>query len=187
MDNIFEAAVRFALEAHRGQIRKDGGVYILHPLEVATIVGTVSNDPELLAAAVLHDTVEDTAVTSEDLLRSFGPRVADLVAHETENKRPEMDPRDSWLIRKQESLAALKGSSRDAKILWLGDKLSNMRALAREFAVIGEPVFARFNEPDPKKQGWYHATVLDYIKELSDYPAYREYEALYHQVFDHYE
>ncbi len=88
MDTIFEKAVLFALKAHEGQKRKDGGVYILHPLETAVIVGTMTNDLEVLAAAVLHDTVEDTPVTMDDIVNNFGKRVAGLVAHETEDKRP---------------------------------------------------------------------------------------------------
>ena len=187
MNNIFEAAVQFAMKAHRGQTRKGGGNYILHPLEAATIVASMTDDPEVLAAAVLHDTVEDTDVTNDDLLQAFGPRVAELVAHETEDKRPEMDPHDSWQIRKEESLAVLKDSPLESKMLWLADKLSNLRALAREYNRVGEAVFDRFNESDPKKQRWYHATVLDYIKELRAYPAYQEYESLFHTVFDRYE
>ncbi len=184
MSNIFEKAVAFALKAHEGQLRKDGGVYILHPLEVAAIVGTMTNDLEVLAAAVLHDTVEDTPVTQQDILDNFGERVAQLVAHETENKRPEMKASETWKIRKVESLAVLKDSPTESKMLWLGDKLSNMRSLARSYDEIGSAVFERFNEKDPKEQRWYHATVLEYIKELSDYPAYKEYELHFHHVFD---
>lgn len=186
MSNIFEKAVAFAMKAHEGQTRKDGGVYILHPLEDAVIVGTMTNDLELLAAAVLHDTVEDTDVTAQDILNNFGERVAELVAHETENKRPEIPASESWKIRKTESLAVLKDSSLDTKMLWLGDKLSNMRALARDYDKIGEAVFDRFNEKNPKEQRWYHATILDYISELSNYPAYQEYQTLFHHVFDEY-
>ena len=187
MSNIFEKAIFFALKAHEGQTRKDGSVYILHPLEDAAIVGTMTNDLEMLAAAVLHDTVEDTPVTAAEILETFGERIAALVAHETENKRPEMKASDSWKIRKEESLAVLKESGRDSKMLWLGDKLSNMRSLARDYGKLGEAVFDRFNEKDPREQRWYHATVLDYISELSDYPAYQEYETLFHQVFDKYQ
>lgn len=186
MSNIFEKAVAFAMKAHEGQTRKDGGVYILHPLEDAVIVGTMTGDLEILAAAVLHDTVEDTEVTAQDILDNFGERVAELVAHETEDKRPEMPASDSWKIRKEESLAVLKDSSLDTKMLWLGDKLSNMRSLARDYDKIGEAVFDRFNEKNPKEQHWYHATILDYISELSDYPAYQEYQRLFNHVFNEY-
>ena len=184
MNNVFEKAVSFAMRAHKGQTRKDGGIYILHPLEDATIVGTMTNDEEILAAAVLHDTVEDTYVTAEDILENFGERVAELVAHETENKRPELDPSATWRIRKEETLAVLKDGSTETKMLWLGDKLSNMRSLARDYDKLGIAVLDRFNEKDPKLQYWYHSTILEYISELKDYPAYREYEQLIHHVFD---
>ena len=183
MSNIFDKAVAFALKAHEGQTRKDGGVYILHPLEDATIVGTMTSDLEMLAAAVLHDTVEDTSVTALDILDNFGERVAELVAHETEDKRPGIPPGQSWKIRKVESLAVLKDSGIETKMLWLGDKLSNMRSLARDYDKIGAAVFDRFNEKNPKEQYWYHATILEYISELSDYPAYKEYEKLVKHVF----
>ncbi len=184
MSNVFDKAVAFALKAHEGQTRKDGGVYILHPLEDATIVGTMTSDLEVLAAAVLHDTVEDTPVTAQDILDNFGDRVAELVAHETEDKRPHMPPSQSWKIRKEESLAVLKDADIETKMLWLGDKLSNMRSLARDYDKIGVKVFDRFNEKDPKEQFWYHSTILKYVSELSDYPAYKEYEKLVNHVFN---
>ena len=184
MANIFDKAVAFALDAHEGQMRKDGGVYILHPLEDAAIVGTMTNDLEVLAAAVLHDTVEDTAVTAQDIFDNFGERVANLVAHETENKRHGQKPSETWKIRKQESLAVLKDSEIETKMLWLGDKLSNVRSLARGFDRNGVSVFNKFNETDPKEQYWYHSTILEYIRELSSEPAYKEYEKLVHHIFD---
>ena len=186
MESVFEKAVVFAVKAHEGQKRKDGTTYILHPLEVAVIAGTMTRDQEVLAAAVLHDTVEDTPVTAEDILNSFGPKVAELVAHETENKRPEMKASDSWKIRKIESLEVLRESGINSKIIWLSDKLSNMRSLKKEYDKLGVKVFERFNESDPREQRWYHETVLEYIKELSDYPAYKEYRQLFDAVFGDY-
>ena len=183
LDSIFEKAVSFAFEAHRGQKRKDGTIYILHPLEVAVIVGTMTSDEDVLAAAVLHDTVEDTPVTAEDILENFGEKIAELVAHETENKRPEMKPSDSWKIRKEESLEVLKNSALNSKIIWVGDKVSNMRSLSKAYDKIGNAVFERFNETDPAEQRWYHTTVLEYTKELCDTPAYKEYEELVKHVF----
>ena len=117
MSNNYERAVDFALDAHRGQRRKDGSIYILHPLEVSVIAGTMTRDEDVLAAAVLHDTVEDTPVTAQDILDNFGEKIAELVAHETENKRPELPAAETWKIRKEESLAVLKDSPRDSKIL----------------------------------------------------------------------
>lgn len=187
MTGIFEKAVQFAFNAHRGQKRKDGSAFILHPLEVAVIVGTMTRDEEVLAAAVLHDTVEDTFVTAEEILAQFGERVAEFVRHETENKRREIDPRDTWRIRKEESLAVLKESNRETKMLWVADKLSNLRSLARSYEAVGASAFSCFNERDPKQQRWYFATVLEYCKELSDYPAYAELESCFRKVFAAYE
>jgi myo-inositol-1(or 4)-monophosphatase len=185
MSNVFEKAVAFAIKAHEGQKRKDGSVYILHPLEVAAIAGTMTSDLDILSAAVLHDTVEDTDTTAEDILSNFGERIASLVASETEDKRPDMPSDQSWKIRKVESLEELKNSNDiGVKILWVSDKLSNMRSLYRDFENIGLSVFERFNETDPSEQRWYHGSVLEYTKELSQYTAYREYKKLFELVFD---
>ncbi len=184
----FEKAIYFAVKAHSGQTRKDGTLFILHPMEVAAIAGTMTKKPDVLCAAVLHDTVEDTQTTAQDIFDNFGERIAELVASETEDKRPHMSAADSWKIRKEESLEELKNSEDiDVKILWLSDKLSNMRALARDYDKIGAAVFERFNEKDPKKQGWYHKTVLSAITELKDTAAYKEYEEIVHHVFDDFE
>ena len=187
MESVLDKAIIFAVKAHEGQTRKDGSSYILHPLEVAVIAGTMTKDPDVLSAAVLHDTVEDTSVTAENILENFGPRIAELVAHETEDKRPEMEASASWKIRKEESLAVLKDSDINSKILWVSDKLSNMRSLAKEFEKLGKNVFERFNEKNPKEQRWYHETVLEYTKELSEFPAYKEYKAIFDKVFGEYE
>ena len=184
---ILDRAILFAVEAHKGQLRKDGTPFILHPLEDAAIVGTMTSDPEVLAAAVLHDTVEDTAVTPAQILEQFGQRVYELVMHETEDKRADVPPEETWRIRKEETLLTLAQSTDIAvKMLWLGDKLSNMRAFHRQFFAEGESIFRRFNNTNPKDQAWYYGTVLRLLEELSAYPAYREYEKLYHEVFDRY-
>ena len=185
---VLERAIRFAVDAHAGQTRKDGSPFILHPLEDASIVGTMTDDLEILAAAVLHDTVEDTDTTEEDILLTFGPRVHALVMHETENKRPALLPKDTWRVRKEESLELLKDSNDPATLmLWLGDKLANIRALKRDHDVLGVKVFDRFNNKDPRDQKWYYGTILKLLSPLSDTAAYREYSMLYHAVFDGYE
>ena len=185
---ILDSAICFAAHAHAGQLRKDGVPFILHPLEDAAVVGTMTTDRETLAAAVLHDTVEDTAVTSEQIRERFGERVYALVMHETETKRANLPPDATWRIRKEESLAALAEADDPAvKMLWLGDKLSNMRALHRAFFAEGDSFFSRLNNPDPKAHRWYYGTILGLLKELEGYPAYQEFSKLYHEVFDRYE
>lgn len=186
-NTILEQAIRFATDAHAGQKRKDGSAFILHPLEDAAIVGTLTMDPEILAAAVLHDTVEDTDVTQEDILRVFGPRVCALVMGETEDKRPALSPKDTWRIRKEESLQELANTTDPAvKMLWLGDKLSNLRALAREHKTLGEAIFQRFNNHDPLAHKWYYGTILELLQDFDGTAAYEEYCVHFHSVFDRY-
>ena len=183
---VFEEAIRFATEAHSGQRRRrENTPYILHPLEVAAIVGTMSADEELLAAAVLHDTVEDTAVTAEEILARFGPRVAALVAAETENKREELPPEETWLIRKQESLEELRQAEDPAvKLLWLGDKLSNMRSFHRNWKKSGNDLWKSLHQPDPAMQAWYYHSIDVILEDLRDYDAWQEYHTLVEIVFE---
>ncbi len=186
--SILEKAIRFAVDAHAGQKRKDGSAFILHPLEDAAIVGTLTDDQEILAAAVLHDTVEDTDTTEEDILRVFGARVCALVMGETEDKRPAAPPEETWRVRKEESLQALaKAEDPAVRMLWLGDKLANLRALDREHDKLGVKVFDRFNNKDPLDQKWYYGTILELLGMFADTPAYREYSLRFHHIFDGYE
>lgn len=185
--SVLEQAIRFAVDAHAGQKRKDGSPFILHPLEDAAIVSTMTDDLEVIAAAVLHDTVEDTKTTADDILRAFGPRVHALVEGETENKRPALPPWETWKIRKEESLADLAAADDPAiRILWLGDKLANMRALYRAHIVLGQAAFDRFNIHDPLAHKWYYGEILRLLEPLADTAAYREYSTLYHTIFDEY-
>ena len=182
---VFDEAVIFAVEKHSGMMRKrESTPYILHPLEVAAIVGTISSDEELLAAAVLHDTVEDTDATMEEIELRFGPRVAMLVSSETEDKRAELPPEESWRIRKEESLEKLKNAEDPAvKVLWLGDKLSNMRALYRAWRVAGCGIWESFHQTDPAQQAWYYRSVDALLSELKGYEAWQELHALVEIMF----
>ena len=182
---LFDEAIRFAAEKHSGMLRKQEGIpYILHPMEVAVIVGTLTGDEEVLAAAVLHDTVEDTDTTPEELLRRFGPRVAALVASETERAHPELPRSESWRVRKEESLEALKNAPDPAvRMIWLGDKLSNMRSFHGAWAAEGSGLWARFNQKDPAQQAWYYRALDALFADMEDSFARQEFHALVETVF----
>ena len=124
---LVSEAIAFAVKAHDGMRRKKSEApYILHPMEAAVIVGTMTDDQNLIAAAALHDVVEDAGITIGEIGEKFGARVKELVSSETENKREELPPEETWRIRKQESLEKLKATDdMDVLVLWLGDKLSN--------------------------------------------------------------
>lgn len=183
--DIFEQALRFAIEKHSGQTRKFSNVpYILHPMEAAGIVGTMTDDRIVLAAAVLHDTVEDTDTTLEELEERFGRQVALLVMTETENKREELPAAETWMLRKEETLIMLE-HTRDirVKMMWLGDKLSNLRSISREIAREGDAVWQGMNQKDPARQEWYYRSIGACLSELGGYDAYREYTELLDKVF----
>ena len=182
---LVSEAIAFAVKAHDGMRRKNSEVpYILHPMEAAVIVGTMSDDQNLLATAALHDVVEDAGVTIEEIEEKFGHRVRELVEAETEDKRADLPPTETWRIRKEESLADLKNTDEIAVLMvWLGDKLANMRSIYREFKVVGEAMWQKFNQKDPSQQAWYYRTIADLTKRLSDTSAGCEYKALTELVF----
>lgn len=181
---VFEKAIGFAADAHHGTCRKGTDIpYILHPLEAASIVGTMTSDPCILAAAVLHDVVEDTSVTIGHIRLEFGERIADLVAAESENKRENICAEESWLIRKREAVKHLDNAGIEAKMIALGDKLSNMRAIKRDFSVLGNSLWERFNVKDPALHGRYYGALAESLSDLSEYPAWQEYRQLVDEVF----
>ena len=181
----FEKALAFATEAHAGVMRKaDGSPFILHPLEVACIVSTLTHDEDVLCAALLHDVVEDTSHELREIEEEFGERVAFLVDTETEDKRRDQPAADTWLIRKQESLAVLREADDEAVgMLWLADKLANMRSFVRLRARSGDAFWQGFNQKDKSKQAWYYREIRDILSPLSEHSAWKEYAALYDMVF----
>jgi len=117
-------AAHFAAQKHRDQRRKDedASPYINHPISVAKIISEIGNveDPEVLAAALLHDTIEDTETTIDELIDNFGERVCSLVQEVTDDKTL---PR---LQRKQRQIDHAKEISEGAALIKLGDKISNV-------------------------------------------------------------
>lgn len=181
---VFERAVEFALLAHHGMVRKGTSTpYITHPMEVASIAASITDDEDVLAAAVLHDVVEDTPYTIEDIRERFGERVASLVSSETEDKMKSLPPEDTWLARKTATIEALKKASREEKIIVLGDKLSNIRSCRKDQLLIGDKLWERFHEKRKEKHAWYYTSILYAVDELKDEFAYLEYKRLVEDVF----
>ena len=179
--SLFDKAVKFAVEAHSGTERRCKGYpYIIHLMEAAAIVATMTNDQELLAAAVLHDTVEDTDVTIEQIRELFGDRVAELVQHET----APLDESLTWREKKTAQLKQLADAPHDSKIVALGDKFSNMSGIALDYRQIGDEVWKRFHAPNGKPDvEWYYRSLADAMSELSYTLAYQEYVKLLEEVF----
>lgn len=184
VENIINKAILFATEAHKGTVRKGSKLpYILHPLEAGVIVSSMTNDENVIAAAILHDVLEDTDVTYEELKREFGV-VADYVSAESENKRKELPPEATWKIRKQETIEHLQQETRkEIKIIALADKLSNIRSMYQDYQEVGDRLWERFHEKRKEEQGWYYKSLVMAMQDMDCYLAWQEYKVLVENVF----
>lgn len=182
--NLLDRAIVFAVRAHAGTERRGKGFpYIVHPMEAVEIVATMTPDQELLAAAALHDTVEDTDVTVEQIRDEFGDRIASLVAAESDIEVNDISREESWHVRKQAAIDRLAAASRDAKMVALGDKLSNMRAIARDYAMQGDALWNLFRVKERKDHEWHYRGLAESLSELKDTFAYKEFVQLINEVF----
>jgi len=141
---LIRAALATATEAHAGQIRNGaGGIpYIDHPVAVAELLAAHGWPDEVLAAALLHDVVEDSEATLEDLRAEFGDRVAELVAALSDDESIE-----SWRERKAEHRERIGGAGPRALAIYGADKLTNVRALRGAWEEQGEAVAEELKVP----------------------------------------
>lgn len=182
--SLFDRAVNFAVKAHSGTERRGKGFpYIIHLMEAVEIVATITPDQELLSAAMLHDTVEDTPVTVDDLRKEFGDRVASIVEAESDVHNEGESEHESWHRRKQEAIDRLTAAPMEAKIVALGDKLSNMRAIARDYAQIGDGLWKLFHVTEKSEHEWHYRGLAHALKDLEVTQAYREFVYLIEEVF----
>lgn len=182
--SLLDRAIIFAVKAHANTERKGKGFpYIVHPLEAVEIVATMTNDQELLAAAALHDTVEDTSVTLEEIRREFGDRVAKLVEVESDVFLDGMSEEKSWHARKQDAIERLSSASRDAKIVALGDKLSNARAIYRDYVQIGDELWKIFHVKEKAEHEWHYRGLVRALRDLTGSFAYTEFCDLVNKIF----
>jgi myo-inositol-1(or 4)-monophosphatase len=182
---ILDKAIIYATNKHTGMVRKGTEIpFIVHPLEAVSIAAGITSDPEILAAVVLHDVVEDTTATLIEIETKFGKRVAALVASDSEDKMNNLPPSESWKFRKEATIKSLQTAAIDEKIIVLADKLSNIRAIYRDQLRLGDMLWERFNQKDKKMHEWYYRSVAESITELSESVAYQEYCRLIGDVFD---
>jgi (p)ppGpp synthase/HD superfamily hydrolase len=153
---LIEQALRVAATAHHTQQRKGAGVpYVTHIAGVALILSRAGFcDDHLLAAAILHDVVEDTDVTLEQLVADFPQDVVDLVAALSETKRDTTGAKRTWEIRKQEHVEHVRSASLAARAITLADKLHNLETMLHD--IQAERVrFESFGAP-PERLLWYY-------------------------------
>lgn len=189
--SLVDRAVIFAVKAHMGSKRKGSGTpYIVHPMEVGVIAAALSTNfgdearQNIIAAALLHDVLEDTAATPEYITEKFGPEVLRLIKSDSENKRPGIPSAESWQIRKEETIDFVKNrATLDEKIIIFADKLSNLRSIFWDYRREGDKLWNKFNMKDPAKHAWYYSAFADLMTEFSEEPAYMEYKQLLKVIF----
>jgi (p)ppGpp synthase/HD superfamily hydrolase len=161
-------AIELAARAHHHQVRKGTEIpYIVHPLAVASMLIRVNSPEPDVIAALLHDVVEDTPVTIQEILSRFGPEVADLVT-----ALSEPDKKASWEDRKAHTIDYLeKRASDDILIVALADKLDNIRAIRDGLESDGEKFWERFNRPREKQKWYYERLEAAFSTRISREPA----------------
>ena len=175
---MIRRAAEFAAKAHEGALRKGSRIpYISHPMEVAMIVALMTDNKDLIAAAYLHDVIEDAGVSYGELEQEFGTRVAELVRRASEDKSK------SWVERKQATIDRLVTAERDDRILAFGDKLSNLRSTAKDYMVVGDEIWQKFRAKDKRLHAWYYESMVKFFADFNEYPFYEEYLSLLTLVF----
>lgn len=178
---LLNKAIHFAVDHHAGAVRKGSGLpYILHPLETMQILNSMKADIPLLIAGVLHDTVEDTDATIEEITSLFGSDIGTLVNSHTEDKSL------SWKERKQHAIDSLAEADFRLKMLVLADKVSNLRSIVSDYKVLGDKLWESFSAPF-EKQIWYYTSVQNALHDLEGAPqaktVYKEMTDLNKTIF----
>ena len=155
-DSLFDA-LAFAVEAHGrvGHLRKGTRFpYVIHPIRVAWTLERHGYDDEVITAGLLHDTIEDTDVTAEEIAERFGGRVARLVEAVSE-----ADKTAGWEPRKQATIDKVSTADHDVLAILAADKLDNVRATRDDLAEAGEEAtWAKF-KTGRDEQAWYYRTL----------------------------
>lgn len=169
---LVSRAILLAITAHQDQVRKsDGTPYIHHPLQVGLILSKHGYSHDVIAAGILHDVVEDTPFTYEDIVREVGKDVADLVMHVTEDKML------VWEDRKRVYREHLKDCPHEAVAISLADRLHNKASQLASYEKEGNVIFTRFNRNIAITLDNDFATLEIYKERLPDNPMIAELEA----------
>lgn len=180
---MINTAIQFATTAHSNQTRKGTKIpYILHCLEAGTIAASLTNkdgkvNEDVVSGAILHDTIEDAFVSYETLAEVFNENIANLVQAQSENKTL------TWQDRKQATIDFLKqNESKDVEIATLADKLSNIRAIHKDYQVMGENLWSKFNA-GKESQHWYYLSIGQAFSHVKGTDEHNEYMRFIEETF----
>lgn len=179
--SIEEKALKFAIKAHNGQIRKNepDKPEFFHVLDVGNILKENGFDENVVAAGYLHDVVEDTKYTLEDIKKEFGDDIASLVKGASEP-----DKSLSWEERKKHTIETIRNLDLRHKVIVCADKISNLEDLYFVFEKTGIKDFSKFNR-GYEDQKWYYTSIYESIIENEKIiPMFEKYKELLYKVFD---
>lgn len=175
----FDDALTFSARAHGRQVRKGTDVpYVTHPVHVAWILERHGFDEDVVIAGLLHDLLEDTLVTSEEIGQRFGTRVAAIV-----NGCSEPDHEYGWWEdRKAHTIEFLRTASADVRAVACADKLHNLSTIRDALATHGEHVWRRFHR-GREDQGWYYRGLVRSLGEGWSHAMLDELAGVVDEVF----
>jgi (p)ppGpp synthase/HD superfamily hydrolase len=188
--NIVEA-FRFAFSKHKGTKRKGLKIpYIVHPMDVTTILMKNKASERLIIAGLLHDLIEDEGVSYNDILEKFGKRVAELViavSEPEELKNAKQDSKKTWKLRKESTIERITNADFEVKFLSCADKLANLRDMYYDHSILGEELWKRFNAPK-EDQKWYYYSMRQAFSEgeknLQKLPIYQQFDSYIRMLFE---
>lgn len=188
-------AFQFASMAHEHEFRKGTTVpYIVHPLDVFSILLKNGAGEDLAIAGLLHDVLEDTSRTKEEIRKDFGANVSSLVEGASEREDltkgvSNEEKKKTWKLRKSEKIQKVRTSGRDLRLLICADKLANIRDLIEDLRSDGESTWKKFNASKDEESWYYHEMVSSMIDpkggeaDISETSAYKELSKCIHEVF----
>jgi len=166
-NSLIDSAIEVASKAHRNQLRKGTDIpYITHPLSVGILLFQVNCSDEVIAAGILHDTLEDAAITLEYIQKNFGEKVASIV-----KGCSEPDKSLPWEERKNHTIESLKTASMEVRLVACADKLHNIRTIASDYDKIGDEIWERFKK-GKEKQEWYYRQLIESLNIKSENESY---------------
>lgn len=171
-------AILFATKAHDGQRRKtDNVAMIFHPFTVGMLLQRTGMSEDTVIAGILHDVVEDTKYTIDDIENIFGKKVRTIVEEVTENKALE------WKERKKEAIEKVRNASFEGKMVECADKINNLETLYDLIEEKGEEVWKSFNKPYTE-QKWYYTEMYNAVIENVEYnDFFKRYKEVLDKVF----
>jgi (p)ppGpp synthase/HD superfamily hydrolase len=164
---LVDLAIETALKSHAGQHRKGTDIpYAVHPLAVGMILAGAGCSDEVIAAGILHDTLEDTPITADQIQKIFGDTVTSLVV-----ACSEPDKSLPWEIRKKQLIVSMKNAALEVRVIACADKLHNLRTMVRDREEVGEDLWNRFKR-GKSAQAWYYKEFVEALCQSSEQGKY---------------